>query len=58
MLTCKISTNGIVELVTVQKTIKVYGYLPNDLRCDGFTALNIQNKVLVDNGSLIISTAL
>ena len=51
MLTCKISTNGIAKLVTVEKTIKVYRYLPNDLRCDGFTALNIRNKVLVDNGS-------
>ena len=50
MFTCKISTDGIAKLVTVEKTIKVYRYLPNDFRCDGFTALNIQNKVLVDNG--------
>ena len=51
MLTCKIPTNGIAKLVTVEKTIKVYRYLPNDFRCDGFTTLNIWNKVLVDKGS-------
>ena len=47
MLTCKTSTNGITKLVT----IKVYRYLPNDFHCGGFTALNIRNKVLVDNCS-------
>ena len=51
MLTCKIPTNGIAKLVTVEKTIKVYRYLPNDFHCDGFTTLNIRNKVLVDKGS-------
>ena len=45
MATCKISTNGIAKLVT----IKVYRDLPNDFHCDGFTALNMRNKVLVDN---------
>ena len=47
MLTCKIPTNGNKKLVTVDKTIKVYRYF----RCDGFTALNIRNKFLVDKGS-------
>ena len=51
MLTCEISPNGIAKLVTVEKTKKVYRYLPNDFHCDGFTALNIWNKVLVDNVS-------
>ena len=49
MLTCKISTNGIAKLVTAEKTIKVYRYSPNDFRCDGFTGLNLWNKVLMDN---------
>ena len=51
MLTCKVSTNGIAKLVTVEKTRKIYRYLPNDFCCDGFTALNILNKVLMDIGS-------
>ena len=51
MLTCGISTNGFAKLVTVEKATKLYIHLPNNFRCDGFTALNIQNKVLVDNSS-------
>ena len=47
MLTCKISINVIAKLVT----IKVYRYLPNDFCCDDFTALNVWNKVHVNNGS-------
>ena len=51
MLISKISTNGNAKLVPLEKTIKVYRYIPNGFRCDGFTALNIGNKLLVDNGS-------
>ena len=51
MLTCEISTNEITKLVTVEKTTKVYRYLPNGFHCDDFIALNIWNKVLVDNVS-------
>ena len=51
MLISKISTNGVAKLITLEKTIKVYRYIPNGFRCDGFTALNIRNKLLVDNGS-------
>ena len=35
-------TNGIAELVTVEKTTQVFRYLPHDFYYDGFTALNIR----------------